>query len=111
MPKAAKFLASFGFREGSQFDDYILDVARAEEIVIKRYQEYKYNIRLEFEDIGNGTWDKLYNILKKTITQEHIVKGVRNPYKCVIDSINHGDAHEDEHGIVIVYLTGHAYRQ
>ena len=109
MPSPEKFLSSFGFINGSRFDGYILDMATATHIIIKRYQEYEYNIELLFSNVGNGTWESLFNVLQKTISKEHTVKGVRNPYRCIIDYPAYGDVHK-EHNNIRVYLTGHAYR-
>lgn len=109
MPDAEKFLSSFGFINGSQFDGYILDMATSTHISIKRYQEYEYNIELLFSNIDNGTWESLFNVLQKIISKEHIVKGARNPYLCIIDYPAYGDVHRENNNIRI-YLTGHAYR-
>lgn len=109
MPTPEKFLLSFGFTIGSQFDDYILDQATSTHSSIKRYQEYEYHIELLFSNIGNGTWESLFNVLRKKISEEHIVKGVRNPYRCTIDYPSYGDVHGDNNSIKIS-LTGHAYR-
>lgn len=109
MPSSEKFLKSFGFIVGSQFDDYVLDEASATHVTIKRYQEYEYHIELLFYNIGNGTWESLFNVLRKNINEEHIVKGARNPYRCIIDYPSYGDVRGDNNEIKIS-LTGHAYR-
>ena len=109
MPSPDKFLSSFGFINGSQFDGYILEEATAREVSIKRYQEYEYSIELLFSNINNGTWETLFKVLQKNISEEHIVKGARNPYKCTIDYPVYGDVHKENNDIRI-YLTGHAYR-
>jgi hypothetical protein len=41
MPTVQKFLKSFGFIIGSQFDGYVLDSVTSDHITIKRYQEYE----------------------------------------------------------------------
>ncbi len=109
MPTPEKFLLSYGFITGSQFDDYILNEATAIHISIKRYQEYKYEIKLSFSNIGNGTWENLFKVLKKIISEEHIVKGARNPYICNIDYPSYGDVYGNDDNIKIS-LIGHAYR-
>ena len=109
MPDAEKFLSSFGFINGHQFDGYILKLATATHVTVKRYQEYKYDIELLFTNVGNGTWESLFNILQKNISEENIVKGARNPYLCVIDYPAYGDVYKENNNIRI-YLTGHAYR-
>ena len=109
MPTPAKFLSSFGFIKGSQFDGYILEEAIATHDTIKRYQEYEYDIQLVFYNNGNGTWDSLFKVLLKNILSEHIVKGARNPYKCIIDYPSYGDVHGNNNDITI-YLKGHSYR-
>jgi len=109
MPSAEKFLSSFGFIKGSQFDGYILTTIISNHITIKRYQEYEYPIELLFSNINNGTWENLFKVLKNIIMDENIIKGVRNPYKCTIDYPVHGDVYKENDNIRI-YLTGHAYR-
>lgn len=109
MPTPEKFLSSFGFIINSQFDGYILEHATATHLTIKRYQEYEYNIELLFSNLGTGTWEKLFEVLQKNISKEHIVKGARNPYKCTIDYPSYGDAHRENNSIRIS-LTGHSYR-
>jgi hypothetical protein len=109
MPTPEKFLSSFGFIKGSQFDGYILDQTNSTHTSIERYKEYEYHIELSFSNIDNGTWETLFAILRKTISEEHIIKGARNPYKCNIDYPSYGDVHGDNNHIKI-FLTGHSYR-
>ena len=109
MPTSEKFLSSFGFIKGHQFDNYLLNQVNATHITVRRYQEYEYNIELSFFNIGNGTWENLFKVLQKIITEEHIVKGARNPYRCSIDYPSYGDVSGNDKDIKIK-LTGHAYR-
>jgi len=109
MPTPEKFLSSFGFIVNSQFDGYILTEATATHTSVKRYQEYEYNIELIFYDIGNGQWENLFNILKNNISKEHIIKGQRNSYKCIIDYPSYGDAYQDN-DYIRLSLIGHSYR-
>lgn len=108
MPTSDKFLASFGLRVGSKFDGYILDVVNSTHDSIKRYQEYEYHIKLVFRNENNGTWENLFKVLNKNISKETIVKGVRNPYRCIIDHPT--DVHQDDNGDITVNLIGHSYR-
>ena len=85
MPIPQKFLSGFGFIEGLQFDGYILNKVHSSHITIKRYQEYEYDIQLTFINMGNGTWNDLFKVIVEHISYEYIIKGARNPYRCIID--------------------------
>jgi hypothetical protein len=110
MPVASEFLAGFGLIQGSQFDGYILTSATSTHESIKRYQEYRYSIKLVFKNIRFGTYDKLYTELYKTISQKPIIYGVRNPYRCIIDDPQYGNITEDHDGTITFHLIGHSYR-
>lgn len=109
MPHAAEFLAGFGLTTGTQISGYRLDQASATHVSIKRYQEYQYDITLKFTNLGSGKYENLYANVLRIISQEHIVYGIRNPYRCIIDRPQQGDI-IDENGTIIFHLTGHSYR-
>ena len=110
MPDATEFLAGFGFTTGAQFDGYILRHASATHETIKRYREYYYAITLEFMNTGSGTYDNLYQAVHAKISQQPIIYGIRNPYRCIIDSPQYGDIMQTPDGVITWQLTGHSYR-
>lgn len=109
MPSPEKFLSSFGLITGYRFGDYILIQSNITHEIIKRYQEYQYDIELLFSNTENGTWTNLFNVISDVISHEHTVKGVRNQYKCIIDYPVYGNVYSENNNIRI-FLTGHAYR-
>lgn len=110
MPDAASFLAGFGLIQGTQLDGYVLVSAISTHESIKRYQEYRYAITLVFRNMGNGIYDNLFALVHEKISQEHIIYGIRNPYRCVIDAPKQGDITEDDEGTITFHLIGHSYR-
>lgn len=110
MPVPEKFLRAFGFVSGAHFDGYTLEHVSSTHNTIKRYQEYSYDITLIFDNNRDGNLDELFRIVLDHISYEHIVKGARNPYRCVIDQPHHSDIKQDKNGTVTMYLTGHSYR-
>lgn len=111
MPDAADFLAGFGLIKGARIDGYVLESAHSTHITISRYQEYRYDITLVFQNLGHGTYDELYNTLIPFISGERIIYGIRNPYRCVINPPQYGDISQDSEGHMTFQLTGHSYRQ
>jgi hypothetical protein len=110
MPGAQEFLEGFGFNQGTMFGGYLLSQARATHTSVRQYQEYKYNITLVFSHTGYSTYSVLSNALHTAITQQHIIYGVRNPYRCIIEMPVQGDILQDDNGDITVHLTGHSYR-
>lgn len=110
MPNASDFLAGFGLTRRTEIGGYILNEVHSTHVSIKRYQEYRYDITLTFINMGSGIYEKLLSGLRSLISGEHIIYGIRNPYRCVIDPIQHGDISEDTEGIIVIQLTGHSYR-
>ena len=109
MPDAAQFLSGFGFTRGSQFGGYILTNATSTHESIKRYQEYKYEITLTFTNQGVGNYNNLFHLVMEKISQQPIIYGIRNPYRCIIESPQYGDILEDDRTITF-NLHGHSYR-
>lgn len=109
MPDASAFLKGFGFIKGCTFDGYILINATSTHETIRQYQEYKYSITLTFKNAG-GDYQTLFDSVMSVITQEHIIYGIRNPYRCIIDTPNYGDITEDDDNTIVFHLTGHSYR-
>lgn len=110
MPHAAEFLSGFGLTQGRQVDGYTLVSAHSTHETVTRYREYRYNITLQFKNNGNGNSQQLSSTLSGIISQEHIIYGVRNPYRCTIDPPAHGDIIEEGDKSITVHLLGHSYR-
>lgn len=110
MPEAAEFLSGFHLVQGANFANYTLITASSTHQSIKRYQEYLYKITLVFTNNGNGTYENLFNAVMAQTTQEHIIYGVRNPYRCIIDIPKYGDILETTDAKIVFNLTGHSYR-
>jgi hypothetical protein len=111
MPEAAEFLAGFGLIQGTQFDGYTLSSSTSTHDAVKRYHEYYYGITLVFRNTGSGTYDNLFNAVSDNISQTHTIYGIRNPYRCIIDTPKYGDIIEARDGTITFKLTGHSYRQ
>lgn len=109
MPEAAEFLSGFGLTYGAEFDGYTLVNVTSTHQSIKRYREYKYDITLIFTNNGSGTYENLFQAVMATTTQEHIIYGIRNPYRCIIDIPVQGDITGDNNEVTF-HLTGHSYR-
>ena len=110
MPEPAEFLAGFGLSHGIQLAGYQLVHSTATHESIRRYQEYAYKITLVFKNLGSGVYENLYAAVMPIISQEHIIYGIRNPYRCIIDQPQYGDITEAPDGTVTFHLTGHSYR-
>lgn len=110
MPEAAEFLAGFNLLSGHVFANYILNSAISTHESVKRYQEYLYHITLVFKKIGKGSYSDLFDAVMAEISQEHIIYGIRNPYRCIIDPPVEGNILEDTDGTITFKLTGHSYR-
>jgi len=110
MPEAAEFLAGFNFIQGRVFANYTLVSAVSTHQSIKRYQEYFYDIVLIFKNGGQGIYNNLYDAVMNEIQQEHIIYGIRNPYRCIIDPPSYGNILQDGDGTITFKLTGHSYR-
>ena len=108
MPTADKFLKGFNLVPGTKLGGYTLLEATSTHETIIRYQEYLYHITLVFRGDKVADHDQLFKDLMSEISKEPIVYGVRNPYRCKIDTPV--SALRDENGDIIVELTGHAYR-
>lgn len=112
MPKIEEFVAAFGLIKGNIFSDYRLNTVRGSEEAVKRYHEYKFNITLIFEPLNkNAQYNDLYDALANRLEIEHIVYGIKNPYRSIIDLPKYGDIYENPAGEIIFKLTGHAYRK
>jgi hypothetical protein len=114
MPDARKFLGNgdggFNLVPGRYVGGYKLVSADSSHESIRRYQEYKYDIVLNFVNMGRGAYDDLYSGLYKIISEEHIIYGVRNPYRCIIDPIMPGSIILENDNSITFYLVGHSYR-
>ncbi|CAH6419101.1 Hypothetical protein HVR_LOCUS295 [uncultured virus] len=110
MPEAAEFLAGFHFIQGTIFANYTLVSATSTHESVKRYHEYRYNITLVFKNNGGGLYENLFYAVMAETTQEHIIYGIRNPYRCIIDAPQYGDIEEESDGTITFKLIGHSYR-
>jgi hypothetical protein len=108
MPVAAAFLSEFGFITNKDYGGFTLTHVTSSHVAIKQYHEYRYDIVLQF--IGSASYDHLGTILIPLITAEHVIYGVRNPYRCTIDFPREGDIMYDGTETYTVKLTGHSYR-
>lgn len=114
MPNANKFLSGFGLTKGFHLAGYILSEVSSTHVTIKRYQEYRYDITLIFtklDNVSNVSYEQLYTQLLPIISEEHIIYGVSNPYRCVIDEPKDGDIYIHDDGSIEFQLTGHSYRK
>ena len=111
MPKPQKFLEGFGLHEGLTLAGYrLMDIQISHEQV-KRYQEYKYPLRLTF-DCANETNDTQYQqlyqaLVSKISGDKTIYTEYGNPYKCTIEFLY---MERCEHRNLVVHLLGHAER-
>lgn len=111
MPNASDFLIAFDLIQGKLFGHYILHSASSTHEPVKRYQEYLYGITLVFNKVSaSPSYEEFSSALINKINQEHIVYGVKNPYRCIIDTPKDGDIIEDENGNITIKLIGHSYR-
>lgn len=111
MPNAAAFLKGFGFIQGTEIAGYVLSNTRSTHEQIIRYREYAYQITLVFQKKGAGRYEDLFMDIDRKISQEHtIYSDYGNPYRCIIDPIQHGDVTEDDAGTITFNLKGHSYR-
>jgi hypothetical protein len=113
MPKAHEFLNGFGLIPNTMFAGYQLTSATSTHQSIKRYQEYQYQITLVFMGQPNYTetdYRNLFHAVMAKTTQEHIIYGIRNPYRCIIDPPSQGDIVGTLSGPITFNLMGHSYR-
>lgn len=111
MPSATNFLLGFGFTQGKLLAGYTLSKATSTHNAVKRYQDYHYDITLTFTNNGSGNYENLYYTLDPYISAEHIIYGIHNPYRCVIDDVKDNDVEIFSNGTVVFHLTGHIYRK
>jgi len=110
MPEPIDFLYGFGLIRGRDFDGYKLTNTVASHVTVRRYQEYRYSITLTFTNSGSGTPASLLQSLTPVVSQEHIIYGIRNPYRCLIDIPRQEDLTALDSKTIVVQLTGHSYR-
>lgn len=110
MPDAAEFLLGFGFIQGNIFGGYVLSQTYSTHETIKRYKEYLYHIKIDFVNSGLGNYNDLFQLVYEKISQQPVIYGIRNPYRCMIDTPKYGDIIESDNGIITFNLIGHSYR-
>ena len=109
MPHSEEFLKGFHLKKGKNYGGYILEKIDIKHIQVKMYQEYRYPITLIFRKTDKSIYNDLYHQVMDEIEKEHIIYGIRNPYRCVIDTPKKGDI-VDHDNLVTFHLTGHSYR-
>jgi len=110
MPEVSEFLAGFNLIQGNIFVNYVLSSVTSTHESIKRYQEYQFLITLTFNPNYKAKYDDLYDAVLTEISQEHVIYGTRDPYKCTIEPPVYGSIEEDTGGIIIFHLVGHAVK-
>lgn len=86
MPDLPNFLAGFDLVKGKVFNGYRVENVQASHETVKQYQEYKYPITLTLSrEDGRKARDTIPSSLKEELGKEHIIYGVRNPYRCWIE--------------------------
>ena len=110
MPEVAEFLAGFNLVQGHIFANYVLSSVTSTHESIKRYQEYQFHITLTFKPNYGAKYDDLYDAVLAEISQEHVIYGTRDPYKCTIEFPVYGSIEEDTDGTIIFHLVGHAVK-
>lgn len=109
MPNEKKFLEGFNLVKGKVFGDFELMDVKSTHQVIKRYEEYYYNIILVFKGRGN-IGSLLISLSHETRGNKIIYSEYGNPYLCTIDAPIQSDIILDGNR-TIVKLHGHSYRQ
>lgn len=110
MPDPENFLLGFNLHVGLKVHGYICTYTHASHEVIKRYQEYKYNMTLKFRNTGQGDYHALYHFILDLSKEEKIIYGIKNPYRCIIDPVEDRNIEGKEEGELTFYLVGHSYR-
>lgn len=111
MPHAGAFITGFGLQKNSRIAGFTLVTAEATERTVTRYQEYSYHIVLIFRKSGSsGSFESLYHAVVSKVSGAKTIYGVKNPYRCTIDSPKHGDVTQHNNGDIYFELTGHAHR-
>lgn len=111
MPHAQEFLNGFGLTPHALFASYELISATSTHEVIKKYQEYQYHIVLVFSSRSPiPDYPSLFHTVMATISQTHIIYGIRNPYQCTIDLPVNGDVIMNPEGTITFHLVGHSHR-
>jgi len=108
MPKPEKLLSHFGFKRNLTLGNYELKEVKSSHNIIKRFDEYSYDIELTFRPLKDSDYNELYHKLLGMIKSPKIIKGIRNPYKCRI--YQPYDIVELNNSDIIFYLNGHAKR-
>lgn len=111
MPVAADFLNGFGFIVGRTIDGFTLTHAESTHESVKRYQEYRYDMTLIFtRNTKQATHADLLKALLPIIQEQHIIYGIRNPYRCTIDTPDITAITDTDTEHIMIKLLGHSYR-
>lgn len=110
MPSTEQLLVAFGLNRGARVDGYYITGVFGDEISVRRYHEYKYNIKIEFAAVGYSTPEALIPALWAMISQPRDVFATRNYYNCSFDPISQANVTMEAAGNLSVTLTAHGYR-
>ena len=119
MPEPALFLEGFNIHPGMMINGYELANITISHIAIKRYNEYEYPIKLDFNWVRSDTatrsdLDNLWKDLANLITHIRVIRTPSNrPYECSffwpLDSIANFER-DDNYREVDFMFTGYAKR-
>lgn len=107
MPHIVELLNGFNFINGLKIDGYTLVSTSGQHHEIRRYQEYSYDIELNFS--GAGSHSNLINGINNMVKDNKIIYGVRNPYNCSISPISEHNIIDTPNGVKITMI-GHSHR-
>jgi hypothetical protein len=119
MPEPELFLSGFGVRKGMNMNGYSLDNIVISHNAIKRYNEYEYPIKLDFNWVGTGTpknknMQQLYNNFVSSVSNVRVIRTPSNrPYECTFFWPLHSEGteqHSDNYKEVDFIFTGYAKR-
>ena len=107
MPELNEFLHGFNLIKDTNYGGYIIEKIDASHQAVVKYREYKYPITLYFRKTDRRTnKEQLMLALNLEINKQHIIYGIRNPYRCVIQFQSLNDNGDN----VVVKLMGLSYR-
>ena len=110
MPETGPFLKQFGIHHGLMVDSWELIDIDINETEIQQYQEYKYDIILLFEHVGNDDINirNFFSKLKMYVGGNIIIKTrYGNPYEC---NFGHPKLLEHRGNQIVIESIGTAHR-
>lgn len=113
MPSEEEFLEGFGLVRGTDYGGYFLVDSKSTHQQVKLYAEYVYHITLVFRTHNNRdnvtAFHTMINKLQEQISKMHIMSGIKNPYKCIIEPMTQENISISNNDIII-RLVGRAHR-